>query len=70
MTDSGRMAQVVHNDLGRTKDRIAVAVATLSDFEDDMIGLAGVVPHENVIVPIRIEGPSHFLDGFDAVAVE
>jgi hypothetical protein len=39
------MAQIVHNDLGRTKHSVAVAVAMLDDFEDDMIGLAKVIPH-------------------------
>jgi len=70
MTDSGAMAQVVHNDLGRTKDLIAAPVATLGDFEDDMIGLAGVVPHKDGIVPVGIERPPHVFDGLDAVAVE
>ena len=64
------MAQIIHNDLGWTKDLIAAAVATLSDFEDDLIGLAWVVPHGNSLVPVGIEGPTHVLDGLDAVAVE
>ncbi len=64
------MAQIIHNDLGWTKDRIAAAVATLSNFEDGLIGLAWVTPHENSLVPAGIEGPTHVLDGLDTVAVE
>ena len=64
------MAQIVHNDLGWTKDLIAATITTLSHFENDLIGLAWVVPHGNGLVPVRIEGPTHVLDGLDAVAVE
>ena len=64
------MAQIIHNDLGRTKDRIAAAVATLSHFENGPIGPAWVVPHGNSLVPVGIEGPPQVLDGLDAVAVE
>ena len=64
------MAQIIHNDLGRTKDLIAAAVAALGDFEDDLIGLAWVMPHGNRLVPVGIEGPTQVLDGLDAVAVE
>jgi hypothetical protein len=39
------MAQIIHNDLGRTKHFVAVAVAMLGDFKDNMIGLAAVMPH-------------------------
>ena len=39
------MAQIVHNDLGRTKHFVAVAVTMLDDFKDDKIGLAAVIPH-------------------------
>jgi hypothetical protein len=39
------VAQIVHNDLGRTKHFVAVAVAMLDDFKDDMIALAAVAPH-------------------------
>ena len=41
----GGMAQIIHNDLGRTKHFITAAVAMLDDFEDAMIGLAAVMPH-------------------------
>jgi hypothetical protein len=64
------MAQIIHNDLGRTKDLIAARVATLSHFEDDLIELAWVVPHENSLVPVGIEGPPHVLDGLDTVVQE
>ena len=64
------MAEVIHNDLGWTKDRIAAAVATPSHFEDGLIGLAWIAPHENSLVPAGIEGAPHVLDGLDAVAVE
>ena len=64
------MAQVIYNDLGWTKDRIAAAVATLSHFENDPIGLARVAPHEDSFVLVGIEGPTQVLDGLDAVAVE
>ena len=70
MTDSWGIAQIIHNDLGWTKDLIAAAVATLSNFEDDLIGLAGVVSYRNGLVPVRIEGPTYVLDGLDAVAEE
>ena len=64
------MAQIIHNDLGRTKHFVAAAVAALGDFEDDVIGLAWVVPHGNRLVPVGIEGLADILDGLDAVAVE
>jgi hypothetical protein len=67
---SGGRAQIIHNDLGRTKHFVAAAVATLDDFEDDMIGLAAVVPQRNGFVPVRIEGPTNVLDGPNAVALE
>jgi hypothetical protein len=41
------MAQIIDNDLGRAKDLIAAAVATLGDFKDDPVGPAWVVPHGN-----------------------
>ncbi len=64
------MAPVIHHDLGRTKDCIATAVATLSYFEDGPIGPAWVVPYGNSLVPVGIEGASQILDGLDAVAME
>jgi hypothetical protein len=64
------MAQIIYNDSGWTKDRIAAAVTTLRHFEDDPIGLARVVPHGNSLVPAGIEGLSQVLDGLDAMAVE
>ena len=64
------MAQIIHKDLGRTKHFVAAAVATLDDFEDDMIGLAGVVPHRNGLVPVGIKEPTNVLDCLDAVGVE
>jgi hypothetical protein len=39
------MAQIVHNDLGRTKQFVAVAIAMLDDFKDDITALAAVMPH-------------------------
>jgi hypothetical protein len=39
------MAQIIHNDLSRTKHFVTTAVAMLDDCEDDMIGLATVMPH-------------------------
>ena len=66
------MAQIIYNYLGWTKDLTAAtaAVATLSNFEDDFIRLAWVVPHGNSLVPVGIEGLTDVLDGLDAVAVE
>jgi hypothetical protein len=58
MADSGAAAQIIHNDLGRTKDLIAAAVASLSHFQDDPIGLARVVPHVDGLVPARIKRPT------------
>ena len=46
------------------------ALATLKNFEDDLIGLAWVVPHGNSLVSVGIKGPTDILDGLDAVAVE
>jgi hypothetical protein len=70
MRDSGEIAQIIYNDLGWTKDLIAAAVATLNNFEEDLIGLAWVIPHGNSLVPVGIEGPPHVFDGLDAVTVE
>jgi hypothetical protein len=70
MTASGEIAQIIYNDLGWTKDLIAAAVATLKNFEDDLIGLAWVVPYGNSFVPVGIEGSPHVFDCLDAVAVE
>ena len=50
------MAQIIHDDFGRTKHFVAAAVATLDDFENDLIGLAGFVPQRNGLVPVGIEG--------------
>jgi hypothetical protein len=70
MTASGEIAQIIYNDLGWTKNLIAATVATLNNFEDDLVGLVWVVPHGNSLVPKGIEGPPHVLDGLDAVMVE
>jgi len=64
------MVQIIYNDLGRSKDFVAAAVATLGDFEHDMIGLAWVMPHGNSLVPVGIEGPPNVLDGLDTVTLE
>ena len=64
------MAQIIHNDLGRTKNFVAATVATLSNFEDDLIGLAAVMPHGNGLMPVGIEGPPNVLDNRDAVVLE
>jgi hypothetical protein len=70
MTASGEIVQIIYNDLGWTKDLIAEAVAMLNNFEDDLIGLAWVVPHGNSLMPVGIEGPPHVLDSLNAVTVE
>jgi hypothetical protein len=64
------MGQIIHKDLGRTKHFVTAAVAMLDDFEDDMIGLAAVLPRCNGLVQMRIEGATSVLCGIDAVAVE
>ena len=64
------MAQIIYNNLGWTKHLIAAAVAALSNFEDDLIGLARVMPHRNGLVPVRIEGATQVLYGLDSVTVE
>jgi len=49
---------------------IATAVATAGDFQNDLIGLAGVMPDGNSLVPVGIKGPTNILDGLNAMAVE
>jgi hypothetical protein len=70
MTDSGGITQIIHNDLGWTKDLVAAAVATLCHLEDASIGPAWVAPHGDGLVPMGIEGPTYVLDDLNAVAVE
>ena len=50
------MAQIIHNDLGRTKDLIAARVAALSHFKDDLIGLSRIVRMLPIYVPAPKEG--------------
>ena len=64
------MPQIIHNDVGWAKDLVAAAVPTPGDLEDDMVGLYGVVPHHNGLVPFGIEGPAHVLYCLYAVAAE
>ena len=62
--------QVIHNDLGRSKDLITAAVTTLRNLKNNMIRLEWIMPHRNSFVLVRIKGQASGFDGLDAVAAE
>jgi len=70
MVGSGGLAQIIHNHLGWTKYFGAVAVTPLDDFADNLIRLAGVVPHGHSFVPVGIKWPTDVLDNHDPVVLE
>jgi len=64
------MAQIIHNYLGGTKDPVAAAVAALGDFQDDLIGLGGIVAHGNRRMPMGIEWTANSGHRLNAVLEE
>ena len=64
------MIQNIYNDLGRTEDLIAEAVAAMRNFKNDLIGLVRIMPRTNRLVTVRIERQADVLDGLNTVAAE
>jgi hypothetical protein len=70
MMDSRRAIQVIHNDLGRSKDLIAAAVTTLRNLKNNLIRLEWIMPHGNGFVQVRIKGQASDFDGLDAIVAQ
>jgi len=62
----GKAAEIIHNDLGRTKHLVPAAIAALGNLQDDMIRLGRVMAHDNGLLPVRIEGLPNVLCRLDA----